>query len=58
MIQQDHLQIFDLTLNVWSPLFIGDGRTYTKKSTCTTPETEEPPFWTNRNFSPFWQSAI
>lgn len=31
MIQQDHLQIFDLTLNVWSPLFIGDGRTYTKK---------------------------
>lgn len=31
MKQQDHLQIFDLTLNVRSPLFIGDGRTYTKK---------------------------
>lgn len=31
MIQQDHLQIFDLILNVRSPLFIGDGRTYTKK---------------------------
>lgn len=53
MKQQDHLQIFDLTLNVRSPLFIGDGRTYTKKSTCTTPAAEKPPFWTNRNFSPF-----
>ena len=31
MIQQDHLQIFDLTLTVRSPLFIGDYRTYTKK---------------------------
>ena len=31
MKQQDHLQIFDLTLNVRSPLFIGDSRTYTKK---------------------------
>lgn len=30
MIQQDHLQIFDLILNVRSPLFIGDGRMYTK----------------------------
>ena len=30
MIQQDHLQIFDLTLTVRSPLFIGDGRMYTK----------------------------
>lgn len=31
MIQQDHLQIFDLTLNVWAPLFIGNGGSYTKK---------------------------
>ena len=31
MIQQDHLQIFDLTLNVWTPLFIGNGGSYTKK---------------------------
>lgn len=31
MKQQDHLQIFDLILTVRSPLFIGDGRTYTKK---------------------------
>lgn len=31
MKQQDHLQIFDLYLKVRSPLFIGDGRTYTKK---------------------------
>lgn len=30
MKQQDHLQIFDLTLTVRSPLFIGDGRMYTK----------------------------
>ena len=31
MIQQDHLQIFDLTLNVWAPLFVGNGSSYTKK---------------------------
>lgn len=31
MIQQDHLQIFDLTLNTWAPLFVGNGRSYTKK---------------------------
>ena len=31
MIQQDHLQIFDLTLNVWTPLFVGNGSSYTKK---------------------------
>ena len=30
MKQQDHLQIFDLILTVRSPLFIGDGRMYTK----------------------------
>lgn len=30
MKQQDHLQIFDLILAVRSPLFIGDGRMYTK----------------------------
>lgn len=31
MIQQDHLQIFDLTLNVWAPLFVGNGSSYTKR---------------------------
>ena len=31
MIQQDYLQIFDLTLNVWAPLFVGNGSSYTKK---------------------------
>ena len=31
MIQQDHLQIFDLTLNVWAPLFVGNGSSCTKK---------------------------
>lgn len=31
MIQQDHLQVFDLTLTVLAPLFIGSGNKYTKK---------------------------
>lgn len=31
MIQQDHLQIFDLTLKPQSPLFIGSGKKYSKK---------------------------
>lgn len=31
MIQQDHLQVFDLCLVVRSPLFIGSGKKYTKK---------------------------
>lgn len=31
MIQQDHLQVFDLILTVWAPLFVGSGNSYTKK---------------------------
>ena len=31
MTQQDHLQMFDLILTAWSPLFIGNGNRYTKK---------------------------
>ena len=31
MIQQDHLQVFDLILTVWSPLFVGSGKSYAKK---------------------------
>lgn len=31
MIQQDHLQVFDLILTVWAPLFIGSGNKYSKK---------------------------
>ncbi len=54
MIQQDHLQIFDLTLNVWAPLFVGNGSSCTKKkSTCTTPAMAKSPFWTSKNFFSF-----
>lgn len=31
MTQQDHLQVFDLILTAWAPLFIGSGSSYTKK---------------------------
>lgn len=31
MIQQEHLQMFDLILTVWAPLFVGNGNSYTKK---------------------------
>lgn len=31
MIQQDHLQIFDLTLKTQSPLFVGSGRKIGKR---------------------------
>lgn len=50
MIQQDHLQIFDLILNVWSPLFIGDGRTYTKKEYLYNPRNGKVSFLDEQNF--------
>lgn len=31
MIQQDHLQVFDLTLKTQSPLFVGSGRKIGKR---------------------------
>lgn len=31
MTQQDHLQMLDLILTVWAPLFVGSGSSYTKK---------------------------
>lgn len=32
MTQQGHLQVFNLILTTWAPLFIGNGYSYTKKS--------------------------
>lgn len=53
MIQQDHLQIFDLILNVWSPLFIGDGRTYTKKEYLYNPRNGKASFLDEQKFFTF-----
>ena len=50
MIQQNHLQIFDLILNVWSPLFIGDGRTYTEKEYLYNPRNGKVSFLDEQNF--------
>ncbi len=58
MIQQDHLQIFDLTLNVWAPLFVGNGSSYTKKEYMYNTRNGKVSFLDEQKFSAFWSSTI
>lgn len=53
MIQQDHLQIFDLTLNVWAPLFVGNGSSYTKKEYMYNTRNGKVSFLDEQKFSAF-----
>jgi len=39
MIRQDHLEVYDLYLSVKSPIFIGNGHSYTKKEYLYSPST-------------------
>lgn len=50
MIQQGHLQVFDLILKTKSPLFIGNGKSYTKKEYMYNPRTEMVSFLDEQEF--------
>ena len=58
MIQQDHLQIFDLTLNVWAPLFVGNGSSYTKKEYMYNTRNGKVSFLDEQKFFSFLVDAI
>lgn len=54
MIQQDHLQIFDLTLNVWAPLFVGNGSSYNQKEYMIQYPQWQSLFLDEQKFFSFW----
>lgn len=53
MTQQDHLQIYDLVLTVWAPLFIGSGKSYTKKEYMYNTHNEKVSFLDEQKFFSF-----
>lgn len=53
MNRQDHLEVYDLTLTVWAPLFVGSGSKYTKKEYMFNPRSEEVSFLDNEKFFAF-----
>ncbi|MGN0707194.1 MAG: type III-A CRISPR-associated RAMP protein Csm5 [Faecalibacterium sp.] len=53
MTQQEHLQVFDLTLKVWGPLFVGSGKRYVKKDYLYNPNKGEVSFLDEQKFFAF-----
>lgn len=53
MIQQDHLQIYDLVLTIRSPLFVGSGRKYTQKEYMLNPRNNQVSFLDEQKFFAF-----
>lgn len=51
MIQQDHLQVFDVILTTQSPLFIGSGVKNTKKNICILPSRTVYACWIGCSFA-------
>lgn len=50
MIQQDHLQVYDLVLTTRSPLFVGSGQEYTKKEYLYNPKNNMVSFLDQEKF--------
>ena len=51
--EQEHLQLFDLTLTTWAPLFIGSGKKYVKKDYLFNPKSKDVSFLDEQRFFSF-----
>ena len=53
MTELEHLQVYDLTLTTWSPLFVGSGEKYGKKEYIYNPSNNEVTFFDQQKFFEF-----
>lgn len=53
MNRQDHLEVYDLTLTVWAPLFVGSGSKYTKKEYMFNPRSGRVSFFEQQRLFEF-----